>query len=134
MVAVVLGQSECVTGDVRVCVRSEYQPQRSNPILHDYLFAYEVTITNEGDQPVRLLTRRWVITDAAGRTEEVEGVGVIGETPVILPNASHRYHSFCPLRTPFGSMEGSYGMVRPDGSTFRIGVAAWNMAVPTAIN
>ncbi len=128
------GTSEALTDNVRVQVRSQYLPSRSNPLTYEFLFTYEVTITNEGEDTVRLLTRRWVITDAHGKTEEVEGVGVVGETPVIAPGESHKYHSFCPLRTQFGSMHGSYGMVRPDGTTFRAEIAPFNMVVPTAIN
>ncbi len=100
----------------------------------EFLFAYEVTIGNEGDRPVRLLTRHWIIRDALGTVEEVEGVGVLGESPTIGPGEAHVYTSYCPLKTEFGTMEGSYGMVRADNTTFRATVAPFSLARPCAIN
>jgi len=128
------GSSEAITHDVRVSVAARFLPDRSNPTTGNYLFAYRVTIRNEGNEPVRLLTRHWVITDANAKVEEVEGVGVIGETPVIPPNGSHEYQSFCPLTTEFGTMEGSYGMVRPGGETFRAAVAPFTLVLPAAVH
>jgi ApaG protein len=131
--APVPGFSEAVTEGVRISVQSRYLPERSNPMRRQFLFTYEVTITNEGDTPVRLLTRHWVITHADGEKDEVEGVGVIGETPVIEPGKAHTYSSFCPLHTEFGTMHGSYGMVRPSGDTFRAEVAPFQLVLPTAV-
>lgn len=129
----VAGRSEAVTNGIRVAVASRYLPERSNPVALEYLFAYEVTVENQSEAPVRLLTRHWVITDALGDREEVEGVGVVGETPIIPPGASHVYTSYCPLKTQFGTMEGSYGMVTAGGDTFRARVAPWVMVLPTAV-
>lgn len=128
------GASEKLTDSIRVTVNSRFLPERSNPVTHDYLFAYNVNIANEGAEPVRLLTRHWVIVDANGSREEVEGVGIVGETPIIAPGEVHTYSSFCPLRTEFGTMKGSYGMVRPSGKTFRAEVAPFSLVHPTAIN
>lgn len=128
------GTSEALTEDVRVSVQSRYLPERSNPLVREYLFTYRVTIRNEGPEPVRLLTRHWLIRDAHGEPEEVEGVGVVGETPIIAPGEAHVYASFCPLRTEFGTMEGSYGMVRPNGQTFRAEIASFSLCMPTAVN
>lgn len=133
-VAISTGKSEALTDQVRVTVTSRFLPERSNPLTAEYLFTYEVTITNEGTEPVRLLTRHWVITDARGESEEVEGVGVVGETPIIAPAEAHVYTSFCPLRTEFGTMHGSYGMVRPNGQTFRAEIAPFSLVLPHAVN
>lgn len=126
--------SEAVTGNIRIKVHQRYLPEHSNPISSRWLFGYQVAISNEGSEPVRLVTRHWVITDANGDTEEVEGVGVIGETPIIEPGETYRYSSFCPLKTPFGSMHGSYGMVRPDGESFQADVNTFTLVTPDAIN
>ena len=128
------GTSEALTDGIRVTVQSRYLPQRSNPLRRQFLFTYQVTIANEGSEPVRLVTRHWIIKDAFGEQDEVEGVGVVGERPLINPGDSHTYSSFCPLKTEFGTMEGSYGMVRPGGATFRAEVARFVLRVPTAVN
>ncbi len=129
-----LGHSEAVTDGVRIQVKSRYLRERSNPTVRQFMFTYDITIRNESPAPVKLLTRHWVIRDATGAEQKVEGVGVIGETPVIEPGATHRYSSFCPLRTEFGSMEGSYGMVRSSGETFRAKIATFSLFVPSAVS
>lgn len=116
--------SDEVTEGVRVLVRAFYVPERSSPDQDHYFFAYTVRIQNEGDEPARLVSRHWVITDASGRVEHVRGPGVVGETPRLAPGEAFEYTSYCPLTTPSGAMRGSYQMVRDDGRAFdaRIGV------------
>lgn len=109
---------EAWTRGVRVEVESEYVPDQSDPQTQFYFFAYHITITNEGTQPVQLLNRHWIITDGDGRIEEVKGPGVIGEQPTLEPGDSFNYSSFCPLPTPMGSMRGTYDMRLPDGEHF----------------
>lgn len=87
-------------------------------VWHIYFFAYHIRISNEGDLPVKLVSRHWMITDASGHVEEVRGPGVVGEQPVIGPGEDHEYTSFCPLRTSSGAMEGSYQMVTENGQSF----------------
>ena len=130
----VIGRSEAVTEGVRVTVESRFLPERSSVMTRQFLFGYTVTIHNETEAPVKLLTRHWVITDSAGEVQHVEGVGVVGETPIIGAGGAHTYGSFCPLRTEFGTMEGSYGMIRPNGETFRAVIAPFRLVVPTAVN
>ena len=125
--------SKASTENVRVTVVARYVPERSNPAMSNYFFAYQVTIANEGAMPVRLLTRHWIITDALNRVEEVEGVGVIGETPIIQPGEDYTYTSFCPLKTVFGTMRGTYGMVRPNGETFHATIASFSLLGPNAV-
>jgi ApaG protein len=99
-------------------VQTQYLPDQSDPAANKYLFAYQITIANEGTQPAQLLTRHWVIKDAYNHVEEVRGEGVVGETPLLEPGQSFTYTSYCPLRTEYGTMRGTYGMMRPDGEIF----------------
>jgi ApaG protein len=106
------------TNGVRVDVENYYVQEKSVPAMNQYLFGYEITITNENPEPVQLLHRHWVITDALGRTDEVKGPGVVGKQPRLKPGESFTYDSFCPLPTPFGSMRGSFKMMRDNGELF----------------
>ncbi|XP_074381681.1 uncharacterized protein LOC141723712 isoform X1 [Apium graveolens] len=96
--------SDATTLGIKVQVRSVYIEGRSQPLKSQYFFAYRIRITNNSNRPVQLLRRHWIITDANGKTENVWGIGVIGEQPVILPNTSFEYSSACPLSTPNGRM------------------------------
>jgi ApaG protein len=126
--------SEAVTAGVRVEVESLYDADRSAPQEAYYFFAYHVRISNVGDRRVQLLDRHWVITDADGRIEEVDGPGVVGQQPVLEPGQSFEYTSFCPLTTPLGWMRGTYRMVADDGSAFDAVIAPFSLAVPNSVN
>lgn len=103
--------SSKVTEGVRVAVKSIFVPQQSRPESSSYLFAYKITITNESHPTtIKLVARRWIITDANGRQQEVQGPGVVGEQPELAPGESFSYQSACPLRTATGSMKGTYEM------------------------
>ena len=115
--------SDAVTDGVRVEVLSRHSPENSRPNQDEWVFQYTVRITNQGPETVQLLTRHWIITDAFEHVEEVQGPGVVGEQPVLAPGESFKYSSWCPLKTPTGSMRGAYRMVRPDGSQFDIEIA-----------
>ncbi len=104
--------------EFRVEVMPEYLPEQSSPGEGVYCFAYTITITNAGQVPAQLMSRRWLITDATGQTEEVAGPGVIGQQPHLKPGESFRYTSGCRLRTPSGSMRGHYLCVAEDGQHF----------------
>lgn len=110
--------SSVVTEGVRVEACPCFLPNHSNPDEGRYIFGYLIRITNSGDTPVQLLERHWHIADANGETHEVRGEGVIGVQPRLEPGESHEYTSFCPLGTRWGTMEGSYLMVRDDDSAF----------------
>lgn len=127
-------ESEAVTDSIRVRVVARHVPERSRPDEDQWFFAYSIRITNEGDQPVQLVSRHWYITDADGRVEEVSGPGVIGEQPFLQPGESFQYASACPLTTPMGTMHGAYRMARPDGRTFDVRVAPFTLSEPYAIN
>jgi ApaG protein len=115
--------SEAVTEDIRVEVMSSYSPENSRPVEGEWVFQYTVRITNQGKDTVQLVSRHWVITDAADRVEEVRGPGVVGEQPTLKPGESFKYSSWCPLKTPMGLMYGTYEMQRENGSRFDIEIA-----------
>ena len=126
--------SEALTEGIRVKVRARYAPERSAPALSQWFFFYTITITNESEQQVQLLSRRWLIIDATGKTEEVHGPGVVGEQPTLAPGQSFEYTSGCPLPTPFGSMEGTYQMVTERGTQFDAEIARFELREPGAIH
>lgn len=127
--------SEAVTEGIRVEVRSEYIAERSDPSEQRWFFAYHIRVTNEGTETTQLVSRHWTITDSDGRTEEVRGPGVVGQQPVLAAGQSYSYTSFCPLRTSFGTMHGTYQMVRVDsGERFDAEVAPFALGEPHSIN
>jgi ApaG protein len=129
-----MSMSEAVTRGVRVQVLAEYSPERSAPTARRWFFLYTVTIANESDVTVQLLTRHWIISDANGRVEEVKGPGVVGEQPVLQPGESFTYTSGCPLQTPFGSMKGTYQMVTRDGQAFDAEIAPFALSEPYTVH
>lgn len=126
--------SEAVTGGIRVRVRSRYLADQSMPRAGQYVFAYTVTISNEGTEPAQLMSRHWIITDANGQEQHVRGDGVVGQQPLIRPGETHEYSSFCPLPTPHGFMLGTYRMVRPGGEEFDAVIAPFTLALPHSLN
>lgn len=119
---------------IQVDVETRFLPDQSDTDENRYVFAYTITIHNHGKLPVRLLTRRWLITDATGQIQEVAGDGVVGEQPTIRPGKYHRYSSFSVLETPVGTMEGSYGMVDTEDQTFDASIPVFRLAVPGIVN
>ena len=119
-----------VTHQVKVTVEPAFQPERSDPEQCRYFWRYDIEIANLGDKAVTLLSRRWLITDAEGRQQEVKGPGVVGEQPTILPGASFRYASGCPLTTASGVMVGEYQMVDEDGARFDVAIPAFSLDSP----
>jgi len=117
-----------------VQVESFYDEDRSSPQESYYFFAYQVRISNEGAERAQLISREWIITDANGESQRVQGPGVVGEQPVLAPGEAFEYTSFCPLSTAVGTMHGSYHMVRPDGSSFEAEIAPFSLAMPHAVN
>ena len=107
----------------RVEVQPAYLPEQSSPEDDVYSFAYTITITNTGTVAAQLISRHWIITDASGRIEEVKGLGVVGHQPLLQPGQSFQYTSGCRLRTPSGTMHGSYFCVAEDGERFETDIA-----------
>jgi ApaG protein len=126
--------SEMVTNGVRVIVQPEFLEAQSDPVAGLWLHAYHVTVENEGDVPVTLMARHWIITNARGEVEHVRGPGVVGHQPVLEPGESFRYSSGCPMNTSVGTMHGSFQMVREDGLKFNAEIAPFTLAEPFALN
>jgi ApaG protein len=99
-------------------VEPQYLSEQSAPEEDLYAFAYTITITNTGDVTAQLIARHWIIDDAQGHTEEVKGLGVVGNQPLLRPGESFQYTSGTRLSTPSGSMRGSYFCVAEDGERF----------------
>jgi ApaG protein len=128
--------SEAVTNNVRVEVTSQYAPYFAftEPFPQQWLFHYTVRITNEGDERVKLIARHWIITDATGHVEEVEGEGVVGEQPVLGPGESFQYTSRCMLKTSSGVMKGTYQMVSRSGDHFDVEIAPFALHEPYTVH
>ncbi|MFN3288747.1 MAG: Co2+/Mg2+ efflux protein ApaG [Sphingomonadaceae bacterium] len=120
------------TRGITVRVAPSYLPEQSDPAAGRWVWAYHIRIENGGDEPVQLISRHWIITDAQGRTQEVRGLGVVGEQPVIQPGASFDYVSGCPLTTPSGMMRGSYQMTLGSGWPFEVEIPAFSLDSPEA--
>lgn len=116
--------------DVKVNVKTTYIPEQSDPETDRYVFAYTITIHNEGTVAAKLLTRHWIINDANGNTQEVHGEGVVGEQPYLKPGESFQYTSGTVIETPVGSMEGSYQMLAEDGTPFDAKIPAFTLSLP----
>lgn len=116
--------------DIRVDVETNFVPDQSDPVQNRFVFAYTITIRNQGGSPAKLLTRHWIITDANGKVQEVRGEGVVGEQPHIKPGEGFRYSSGAVLETPVGSMQGAYQMVSDSGEKFDAPIAPFRLAVP----
>lgn len=119
-----------VTRKIEVRAEPFYLEDRSDPSSDQYFWAYRITIINRSEETVQLLSRHWRITDGAGRTEEVNGPGVVGEQPVLEPGDSYQYTSGCPLTTPSGIMVGRYTMRNPGGDLFEIDIPAFSLDLP----
>jgi ApaG protein len=119
--------SDAVTNSIRVEVLSRHSPENSRPQQGEWIFEYTVRITNQGSDKVQLVSRHWIITDALDHIEEVKGPGVVGEQPMLGPGESFKYSSWCSLKTPTGSMRGTYQMVRSGGERFDIEIAPFGL-------
>lgn len=127
--------SNTLTRGIRIVVRPRYLPEQSAPDAGQYLFAYHITVRNEGQETVQLLSRHWVITDGEGHIEEVRGPGVVGKQPTLRPGEQFEYTSGCPLTTPVGSMRGAFTMQRLDGTErFDADILPFTLAMPRALN
>lgn len=105
---------------LKVEVQPNFLPEQSSPDQGLYSFAYTITIANSGEVPAQLISRHWIITNELGQVEEVKGLGVVGQQPLLRPGESFEYTSGCRLRTPSGTMQGSYFCVAEDGERFEV--------------
>ncbi len=120
--------------DIQVSARTAFIPEQSDLENGRYVFAYTITITNAGNIPVQLVSRHWIITDANNQVQEVRGLGVVGEQPLLRPNESFQYTSGTAIATPVGTMQGSYQMVAEDGRQFDAPIPEFTLSVPRVLH
>jgi ApaG protein len=118
------------TRGITVRVSVSFLPEQSEPDKARWFWAYHIRIENEGQMAAQLMTRFWEITDGRGAKSLVEGDGVVGDQPVLMPGQAYDYVSGCPLTTPSGYMVGSYGMVAEDGSSFDVAIPKFLLTAP----
>lgn len=120
------------TNAICVTVEPRYLEDQSEPAQRRFFWAYTVEISNGSGAPVQIIARHWIITDQSGHREDVRGIGVVGEQPIIGPGASFTYTSGCPLATPSGVMVGTYQAVSGDGEVFSVAIPAFSLDLPGA--
>ncbi|MDA1100172.1 MAG: Co2+/Mg2+ efflux protein ApaG [Proteobacteria bacterium] len=118
------------TRDITVRVQPQFLAEQSDPAADQYFWLYSISIENGGAETVQLLNRHWIITNALGYVEEVQGPGVVGEQPILAPGERFEYTSGCPLKTPSGIMAGTYEMAAGDGPLFNIEIPAFSLDSP----
>jgi ApaG protein len=124
-----------ISAGIKISVETYYQPDYSNPVNGEFMFAYKITIENSNSFPVKLLRRHWHIYDSNGSLREVEGEGVVGVQPQINPGESYQYISGCNLRTEIGKMYGTYLMQNINNDkTFDVTIPSFEMTVPFKLN
>jgi len=119
---------------IEVNVEVTYLPEQSNLVSSKYAYAYTITITNNGDTGAQLRTRRWLIQDESGETEEVIGEGVIGQQPHLSPGESFKYSSGAVISTETGTMKGSYGMISDQGQRFEAVIPEFTLSEPYTLH
>ena len=124
-----------LTAGIKVSVEIQYNAKQSHPMASHYFFVYSITITNVSDYTVQLKKRHWYIFDSNGIKSEVEGDGVVGEQPILIPGQSYQYVSGCNLLSDMGKMGGVYIMEREiDGEVFHVTIPEFMMVVPYKFN
>ena len=124
--------SDTTTEGIRVQAQAQFLPGESDAARRHFVWAYRIVITNDGRARARLKSRHWIILDADNRREDVRGGGVVGKTPSLGPGERFEYTSGCPLRTRWGTMEGSYTFEREDGTTFEAAIGRFFLVPPPA--
>lgn len=119
---------------IQVTVKVKYLPEQSEEAANRFVFAYTITVSNEGDQTVKLLSRHWIITDANRHVQEVKGKGVVGEQPTISPGQSFEYTSGTVLATQVGTMSGSYLMALEEGAEFTVPIPQFVLSIPRVLH
>lgn len=126
-----MDEKECA---IAIDVATSYMDEQSEPDADRYVFAYTITIANNGTVPATLRSRHWIITDANGKVQEVNGDGVVGEQPHLNPGERFRYSSGAVLETPVGAMQGLYRMETDTGATFEAPIPPFTLAVPGLVH
>jgi ApaG protein len=120
--------------EITVKARATFIPEQSDEAEGRYVFAYTITITNTGEVPARLISRHWLITDSDNRVQEVRGMGVVGEQPLLKPQESFEYTSGAAIATPVGTMRGTYQMVAEDGTAFDATIPEFTLSMPRVLH
>ena len=120
--------------EVTVLPKAQYVAEQSDPDRNQYVFAYTIRITNTGTVAAQLVSRHWVIVDSDQRVQEVKGVGVVGQQPVIKPGETFEYTSGASLATAVGTMKGSYQMLAEDGCPFDAPIPQFTLSVPRTLH
>ena len=120
--------------DITVAVKTAYLPEQSDPARSTYVFAYTITITNTGEVAAQLISRHWIITDADSQVQEVKGLGVVGQQPLLQPGESFEYTSGTSLATAVGTRRGTYQMVAGDGKTFDAQIPQFTLSMPRVLH
>ncbi|WP_166332737.1 Co2+/Mg2+ efflux protein ApaG [Sphingobacterium chungjuense] len=124
-----------ITSDVQISVEVLYQPEYSNPDNLHFMFAYRITIENQGTETIQLVRRHWDIFDTIGDHKQVDGEGVVGEQPILESGQSHQYASGCNLRSDMGYMQGFYEMQRlSDGEFLTVAIPRFNLIADFRMN
>lgn len=122
------------TYDCLVTVKTQYLADQSNIEASQYVFSYTIQITNTGTVAAQLISRHWVITDSNNKTQEVRGLGVVGDQPLLEPGASYEYTSGTMMNTPVGTMHGTYQMTAVDGTQFDVEIPTFTLAMPRVLH
>ena len=122
------------TYQITVTASPQYVPDQSDPDAERYVFAYTITLENTGTVTAQLISRHWLITDGNSNVQEVRGLGVIGEQPLLRPGEKYEYTSGCQLDTPVGVMRGTYQMMAEDGTAFEAEIPAFTLAIPRVLH
>ena len=115
-------------------ISTRFLDEQSRPGEDRYVFAYTIRITNNGNVPAQLVSRHWIITDADNQVQEVRGMGVVGEQPVLKPGDTFEYSSGSSIPTAVGTMRGSYQLVAEDGTRFEASIPEFTLSVPRVLH
>jgi ApaG protein len=126
--------SESKRYEIQVVAKPSFLADQSDPAKNQFVFAYTITITNTGNVTAQLISRHWLITDAEHRVQEVKGLGVVGQQPVLKPGESFEYTSGASLPTAVGTMRGSYQMLAEDGHAFDADIPTFTLSVPRTLH
>ena len=119
---------------ISVSVNTAYLAEQSDPSADRYVFAYTITIANSGTVAAQLISRHWIITDAENVVQEVKGLGVVGEQPLLRPGESFEYTSGTAMATPVGTIRGTYQMVAEDGNKFEAEIPQFTLSMPRVLH